>query len=164
MKINLDTKLRRIALLVLLLAFLGTLAFIFVNSAMPPEKTVEISDAVGSAVGNIVKPETAVGGFVKIHLRKIAHFTEYGLLGIEIALFVLCFIRDIAGKIKLGISFAFLSFAVGFIDESIQVLSGRNASILDVWIDAGGYATFYALTLLVGVLTHLITRKVNNGK
>ena len=38
MKINLDTKFRRIALLVLLLAFLGTLAFIFVNSAMPPEK------------------------------------------------------------------------------------------------------------------------------
>ena len=40
-------------------------------------------------------------------------------------------------------------FFVGFIDESIQSISGRGPLIEDVWIDIGGFATFYALTLAV---------------
>ena len=47
-------------------------------------------------------------------------------------------------------------FAVGFLDESIQVLSERGPSITDVWIDIGGYATFASLAYLIGGAALLI--------
>ena len=55
-------------------------------------------------------------------------------------------------------------FFVGFIDESIQSLSGRGPLIEDVWIDIGGFATFYALTLAVCFFGIAILRVIKTIK
>ena len=141
----------RIALLV---SMLLTVAFIFYNSSLPKQESADASDKLGEIVEEILPDDTPVEDFVLTNLRKIAHFTEYGLLGIEIALYVLIFERR-RWYVSLPISYA-CPFAVGFLDESIQVLSERGPSITDVWIDIGGYATFASLAYLIGGAALLI--------
>lgn len=134
-----------------LLAFIVcTLVFIFVNSMIPTEKSAEISGGVGGFLAGIISPDTPLGAFLQRYIRKIAHFTEYGFLGAEIALYIFFFCKE---KRKYASNSAFLPFLVGFIDESVQLISKRGASVLDVWIDAFGFIFFslIAYALLFGV-------------
>lgn len=144
----------------LILLMACTVAFIFVNSALPPEQSSEQSDAVGNFIGQIIPPDTDLGAFVQQYLRKIAHFTEYGLLGIEIALYILAFERKRAVVLH---SIA-VPFAVGLIDESIQMASGRGPSIGDVWIDVGGFFTFSLLCYGIAGVAVAIIKFVRNHR
>ncbi len=148
----------RIALLV---AMLITVAFIFYNSSLPQKESADASDKVGEIVEEILPDDTPVEDFVLTNLRKIAHFTEYGLLGVEIALYVLLFERR---RFYIFAPFSYgIPVIVGFLDESIQVLSERGPSITDVWIDIGGYSTFASLAYLIGgaalLIAFLVKRK-----
>ena len=128
-----------------------TLAFIFSQSALPPETSQAESEAVGGIIEEILPPETPAGAYVQKNIRKIAHFTEFALLGTELALFVVLFMK------KRWI-FALVSYPAAlitaFFDESIQMFSRRGPSIFDVWIDFSGffvsasivYALFFAVT------------------
>lgn len=60
-------------------------------------------------------------------LRKFAHFTEFLVLSVLVS----------ALSDKRLISF-YICFTVAFLDESIQLLSGRGSQIQDVWIDLIG--------------------------
>lgn len=130
----------------LIAMMIGTVLFIFINSMLPPEKSTEQSDTVKDIIVEILPDNSKAENFVEEYMRKIAHFTEYGLLGIELAVYLLLFHRRRPALFGLALT---VPFFVGFIDESIQSLSGRGPLIEDVWIDIGGFATFYALTLAV---------------
>ena len=130
----------------LIAMMIGTVLFIFINSMLPPEKSTEQSDTVKDIIVEILPDDSRAENFVEEYMRKIAHFTEYGLLGIELAVYLLLFHRRRPAIFGLALT---VPFFVGFIDESIQSLSGRGPLIEDVWIDIGGFATFYALTLAV---------------
>ena len=60
---------------------------------MSPEVSDKESDAVGSVVGSIVdavvKDNETFRDFITDNIRKIAHFLEFGALGIEIAFLML---------------------------------------------------------------------------
>ena len=127
------------------IAILATVIFIFVNSCMPPEVSANHSDKVGDIITSVIPEDTSFGKFLIDYLRKIAHFTEYGLLGIEIALYVCVFCKR---RLRLAAASLTVPFFVGFIDESIQIASKRGPSISDVWIDIGGFITFTTLTYL----------------
>ena len=132
------------ALLLLLIG--ATLAFIWSRSL----KSIPASRAESEAVGAFLKPflELFVGkGNVTDHLvRKLAHFCEYGLLGVEVtAWFVL---RDGRGRRTLFI--AALGFFTGFIDETIQFFSGRGNQFSDVMLDLSGFVCgMFGLRLLL---------------
>lgn len=125
---------------------IGTVLFIFINSMLPPEKSTEQSDTVKDIIVEILPDNSKTENFVEEYIRKIAHFTEYGLLGVELAVYLMLFHRRRPYLFALALT---VPFFVGFIDESIQCLSGRGPLIEDVWIDIGGFATFYSLTLAV---------------
>ena len=127
----------------LYLAMAATVIFIFVNSSLPPELSSEQSDAVGGFIASIIPPDTAVGSFILDNLRKIAHFTEYGLLGIEIAIYVTVFGEK--KRVRRALSALPVPLFVGFTDETIQIFSGRGPEISDVWIDIGGFIFFSLL-------------------
>ena len=146
---------------VLLALIVGTVAFIFVNSALPPEVSAEQSGTVGGIIAEIIPPDTDLGAFIQEYLRKIAHFTEYGLLGIEISLLVFFYFKR---RILFGCSAAAVPFFIGFIDESIQILSGRGPSISDVWIDIGGFITFSLLSYAVLVSGYYIIKTIIRRK
>ena len=79
-------------------------------------------------------------------VRKLAHVTEFAALGVVIALLLL------GGKAitKRRISLAFVfGLTTAFLDESIQMFSGRGDQIRDVWIDLFGVLLGVSFVLLL---------------
>jgi len=133
-KENMNRKKGQILMIVLIIA---TYVFIFGNSLQP----VSESQAESLSVLERVKPvfEAVVGqGNVTDHLvRKIAHFTEFFLLGLEWLVFV-SLSKKINGQHIANCLFIGLASAV--IDESLQMLSpGRGPQVSDVLLDFSGF-------------------------
>ncbi len=127
---------KRIALLIVTGLML---AFIFGQSAFP--KTVSAEES-GLLAENVLNPLFELLGFRPLSqnaVRKIAHVAEFTILSV---LLTLCFRGQIVKSAGAG-------FAAAFLDESIQLLSGRGALITDVWIDLIGVAIGSVLELLI---------------
>ncbi len=138
--------LRRCAVIILGFATVATLIFIFSNSMKPPAESVSDSNAVKDVIATIIPPESNLGKKILDNIRKIAHFTEYGLLGIEVfCIAALLADRRRARYLALGKSLIF-ALVTAFIDETIQIFSSRGPMIADVWIDVGGFFTYSMLT------------------
>ncbi len=116
----------------------------FVQSLMPPAVSSEESSTVADIIALIFSTDTPFGAFVVNNIRKIAHFCEYGLIGVELAIYSLLYTED---KRRAAISSLAFAHAVAFVDESLQILSKRGPSIADVWLDSFGFVTFYLLTV-----------------
>jgi len=129
-----------------------TLLFVFSRSAKSKEESSAESDAVGDVVEEIIPDDAPGKDFVVINIRKIAHFVEFAILGIEIAVYVLLLHKRrlfIAASYPVGLIFAFL-------DETVQVFSRRGPSITDVWIDFIGFALFSSLVYVIYLAVRLI--------
>ena len=160
------SKTRRMLLPAMLLLITLTLIFIFVNSALPPAASEQQSSQVEGFITQIIPSDTTVGKFIVENLRKIAHFTEYGLLGIEISLLNIIYSPK-SKRMKYSLLSVLLSLVIGFLDESIQILSGRGPSITDVWIDIGGFVTYSIFTYAIVFLAARIYRfvvKMKDGR
>lgn len=153
--------LRKSFLIILALAICATVAFIFYNSTLPPEESSEQSGAFGDIIAEIIPPETEAGSFVQTYLRKIAHFTEYGLLGIELTLFCMLLKKK---RLRLLLNAFIFSVFVALSDETIQIFSKRGPSVNDIWIDVGGYVFFSALTLVLLFALSLILPKAREPR
>ena len=85
-------------------------------------------------------------------LRKAAHFSEYGLLGVEFSL-LLGLQYDKNGKnFQYGrnlLDFPLIGMLCAVTDETIQIFSGRGSLVSDVWIDTAGFSTGFFLTVLL---------------
>lgn len=124
----------RILLLVLIVL---NVAFIFFQSTLSPEESVEKSDEVGDIIAEVIPPETPVGGYVQDNVRKIAHFVEFMMLGIWSALYVVLTIPTLKWC---AISFP-PALLCALLDESIQIFSERGPSVSDVWLDFLGFCS-----------------------
>ncbi len=122
-----------------------TLAFIFVQSCLPPSVSGSEIDAVGDIVGGVFSENSSFGAFLQRNISNIAHFCEYGALAVQITLAIFLWHNK---KIRLTLLSLLLAVAIGFLDESVQLLSGRHASIADIWIDLLGYSVFCFFTSL----------------
>ena len=118
------------------------LCFIWGNSLLPGEISGHLSDWVKEILAALLPGEipgvTSGGGL----LRKIAHFSEFALLG-------MCLTR---GRIMLEekkITALFYGMAAACVDETIQLfVPDRGPSLKDVAIDSCGVAAGMALLLL----------------
>lgn len=128
-------KKQKIRLVIVGIAILCAIAFIWSNSI---DSQAE-SSAKSSAVTELIKPllELFVGkGHVTEHLvRKLAHFTEFALLGALLAVWLLVrrvwTWRGVLWSLLLG-------FAVASVDETIQIFTGRGPMMRDVLLDFSG--------------------------
>lgn len=141
---------RKISTAVLVIIILVTLTFIWGNSL----KSIPESSALSGKALNVVGPflEIFVGaGKVTDHLvRKIAHFVEYFILGLELSLLMMAR-RDVCLQGVINCLSAGLAAAVT--DESIQIISARGSQVIDVLLDFCGVLSGVAITLLVYSLT-----------
>ena len=133
---------RRKILIVLLILLL---AFIWGHSCMPvsasEEESSVILELLRPLLGAVVGPEN-----VTLHLvRKMAHFTEFFCLGCVLALLL-----PFRGKSQLLAGG--LALLTGFIDETIQIFSGRGPAISDVWLDFSGAAAAILILALARLL------------
>ncbi len=103
----------------------------------------------------VLPPDSETTDFVLTNVRKIAHFSEFGFLGI-LTVFLLATYRCRAAFV--GRWFVFGFFAA-FADETIQMFTGRGPAIADVWIDVGGYLFYSILTFLILIPILLVRRR-----
>lgn len=84
---------------------------------------------------------------ITVHvLRKLAHFTEFFILGVEICLlFILC------GKFRLKgiLVVCLIGFLDACLDETLQIFYERGASFIDVLIDFSGYLLAVFIILII---------------
>lgn len=130
---------------ILLLLILATLCFIFLRSTKAPADSSAESDKVRDFLEDVLPPETEVTDFVLTNVRKIAHFSEFGLLGILTVIFLTTY------RFRPGMLFGWgvFGFFTAFFDETIQIFTSRGPAIADVWIDVGGYIFYSILTFLI---------------
>lgn len=94
---------------------------------------------------------------VEPYVRKLAHFSEYGLGGV---LFISLFSTyDYTDRKKITIS-VLLGIWYAMTDEFHQLLvSGRHASFFDVYIDSLGFATGVCCMLILIKLVDIIKNR-----
>lgn len=122
----------RISLLVLICL---TLAFIFSQSMLPKEESSKQSNAVSEKLEEIIPPDTKPGAVIHKNIRKIAHFIEFWVLGLEIATYSLLFVKSY----KFSLLTLPLALVIALLDETVQIFSKRGPSVTDVWIDFSGF-------------------------
>lgn len=129
----------------LILALL-TVGFIFSNS-LP---SIPDSRAQSSRVLELLEPLFAVfvgENVVTLHfVRKLAHFVEFGALGVELGFL---YARRSAAPFLTAL-------LVALSDETIQIFAQRGSQVKDVWLDFSGASTGIVVSLL---FLHLLRRK-----
>ena len=117
-----------------------TIAVIWGQSCLPPEGSSAESGWVKEILQKVLG---LIFGKVEVSemlVRKMGHFTEYLILGAELTAFF--------PTLKTAI-IPMLGFGTAFLDETIQIFSGRGPQIQDVWIDLAGVLVGMAVMLLI---------------
>ena len=80
-------------------------------------------------------------------VRTAAHSTEYGILGVLLALELANFVK---GWFRRFVEPLMLALTAAFIDETIQLfVEGRSGQVMDIWIDISGAALGILITLAI---------------
>ena len=138
--------LRRCTAIIISVAIVLTVVFIFSNSMKPPAESTADSNAVKDVIATIIPPESDLGQKILSNIRKIAHFTEYGLLGIEVTALLFVLTEKRRTRYLTSAKTLLAALVVAFFDETIQMFTKRGPMIQDVWIDVGGFFTYALLT------------------
>ena len=125
------------------------LALIWGNSMLTGLDSEAVSGGVLALLGRFLPVLLTEAGHTL--LRKAAHFSEFALLGL-----LYCG-RHRLVKGEAPVHLMGFGLAVACIDETIQIFTpGRASSLIDVWIDASGFA----LGLLLIVIFYTISNKI----
>ena len=148
---------KRILTIVLIVLILVTIVFIWSNSLQ------SIPESQARSLGFLARIKPFLGifvgsGNVTDHLvRKLAHFTEFGALGCELAL-LLALQKRVSWQ--LVVNCAFVAMVVALTDETIQIFTGRGSQVQDVWLDFAGACTGILFVLIiVGLIRTIHHRK-----
>ena len=133
---------------ILLVLIVLTLCFIWGNSLMPATFSGAISGWAKNVLNAILGDMGNSGMSGDGVLRKIAHASEFAVLGVLLTLLM-------EEECKTKLSFLVLyGLGVAFVDETIQLfVDGRSGQIQDVWIDLAGFVVGVAI---VGAILLLV--------
>lgn len=113
----------------------ATVVFIWSNSLESVAVSSEKSSRWLQALTFILEPVLGEGNVTDHLIRKIAHFVEFALLGIWLALFIV--VRNRV-SLQAVANCLFFGLSVAIIDEALQLLSDRGSQVLDVLLDFAG--------------------------
>ena len=138
-------KKRKILSAVLICLCIVTVAFIWGNSMLDRETSSNMSNLVLTVLEPIIRSFGIVSEDDR-WLRKLAHFTESGALGAE-----LLFLAAVKGRLSFqaASNCAFMALLAALVDETIQLVSGRNSQVLDVLLDFSGALTGILIAWLI---------------
>ncbi len=144
---------KKTKIIILCVLLVLTLAFIWGNSLLPASESEKLSDTVKEVLEQVL-PEDFFQGDGSDDgnlIRKLAHFTEFTLLGMELTLLLWEILQySVTTSLLAGLLAAVT-------DETIQIfIEGRGSSVRDVWIDFGGVALG---TLLIFILRRFLKRR-----
>ena len=156
-EIRKDMKMNKTRLWIFTIIIALILVFIWGNSLLNAETSKALSDYLRTNILGFLFDEMNANQ-ASFLVRKLAHFTEYAVYGIELSLLIVSnWMKWKTGKIFKRILICLnMILITAFIDETIQFFSGRGPAVLDIWIDlAGGALT----TCLVAIGTSANKRK-----
>ena len=157
---------RKIFIIILSVAIVLTLAFIWTRSLSTGTESAEESNNAYDTSVEVVRDvagEPTAEAYQKTiteHLfRKLAHFFEYSVLGLEVNLLFLC----VFGHKGYNILWcSIFGFAAGGIDELIQYfIVGRNSRFLDVIIDFACFSFYTVILTLIPIIIIAIKKKTD---
>ena len=144
---------KRWNIVLILLVFL-TLAFIWGNSLVSRAESQDLSRGL---LARVCAALETLGLYLDPQedywLRKLAHFGEFGLLGVELCLLMFLNRR---GSVQGFVNCAFAGLSAATMDEALQLISNRGSQVQDVLLD---FAGFLSGLLLCGLLCGIIGRK-----
>lgn len=147
---------------ILVLAIICTITFIFSNSLKSSEQSSNQSSQIAQGVKPIVDPSDKIPFNVfEHHIRKLAHFSEFCLLGFEL-FWLFCVICDGYKNITFTryVFLVFLTLVFALIDETLQLISQRGSAVTDVWIDFSGAIIGTLIAFLISLFSgYLISQK-----
>ena len=133
-----DTRNKKtIASLMVLVAV--TLSFIWAHSFMGMEESAEESGFFYELLCPFFELFMGEGNVTELFIRKLAHFTEFFALGLELMLLLKLLYMKLGWKMLVN-SWVLGTFCA-LIDETIQIFSGRGSQVQDVWLDSAGCMT-----------------------
>ena len=119
---------------ILVIIVVLTVCFIWGNSLVKGTDSGTISKFAKEIINSIIGVTGSAGMSGDGTLRKIAHATEYGILGLEMTGLFYVYRKKTMQQVL------FLGMITAFLDETIQLfVPGRSGEIRDVWIDLGGF-------------------------
>lgn len=130
------------------LCLLYSVWFIFQNSLQIAQVSSERSEQVRQVL-NRAAGVVGLGPFSLHTVRKMAHFTEFALLGFWFMLCLRVYTRHFVKHVSWPL---FVGLLVAVLDETVQLyVPGRASSVRDVLIDFGGVlcGLFAALLILM---------------
>lgn len=139
------SKSRKAWIIIIILLIAATLGFIWGNSIKSKIESQQLSlhvlQLIRPLLDAIFSPENETDHPV----RKLAHFTEFGMLGAELIL-----LKFLLQKLRLRtvLECLFMGLSAAVIDETIQIFNARGSQVVDVLLDFGGVITGAAVTLL----------------
>ena len=139
---------------ILLIAALAVLCFIWGNSMVPGAQ----SDAISIGFRNFLAAK--LHGIDWIHvprnavMRKLAHVTEFTVFGVVLTALL-------KGIMKLSCGWVpFAGMSAALADETIQLFTGsRTSSVKDVWIDMSGFCTGVIVVMLIMLIWRAVKRR-----
>ena len=147
---------RKIWIVILYVLFIATLVFIWGNSMLPQTTSAKESSAVHEILQPVFDQVFGTGTITEDITRKIAHGTEFLLLGLEMTLIFAAF-RGYT--FKNWIFILSVGLFVALCDETIQYFTKRGSAVMDVWIDAGGVLAISLLAGFIGLIVHAARSK-----
>lgn len=123
-----------------------TLVFIWSRSARGKVASDGESQWVTELLREIFRTDSISHAFV----RKLAHFTEFALLGAELSLLLWL---ERKASVQWYVNIWFAGEFCALCDETVQIFSGRGPMVRDVWLDTAGATCGILLVLGVRALT-----------
>ena len=133
-----------------------TLALIWGHSLLGREASSEESGFVMELLEPVLEMVVGEGNVTEFLVRKLAHFTEFFVLGLELMTFFAYRKPLFPQAFLLALTHGFFA---AFLDETIQIFSGRGPMIQDVWLDVCGFAV--GASLMLGIMVWTKHRKNN---
>jgi len=116
------------------------LAFIWGHSMFSAVDSAEESRRVGQWITPFLEQFVGPGNVTDHLVRKLAHFCEYGVLGMILGALALLW-KTLSAFFRGSYAFL-LALATAVVDESIQLVAdGRGAQVQDILLDATGSLT-----------------------
>lgn len=149
---------RKITVGLIIVLIVLTLGFIWGNSLMTKEESTESSESVSSVIQTVVdavlgeEVVTVEEGVV----RKFAHATEFAALGLEFCLLIIALKQE---SYKRYLQILPIGLFVAAVDESLQFVSLRGPSIIDVFIDFGGFFIMTAIFIAIFAIRNKVKAK-----
>ncbi len=147
---------KRLLWYALVIMILLNLVFIFSQSLLSSEAAGEEADTVTDIIIEVLPEDSAAADYAEDNMDKIAHFTEYAVLGVLVSLFVCFFGKRL--EILAPVSLLFAE-SIAFIDETVQIFSGRNPDVKDMWADIFGFFTLSLITYMAFFLVKRCLKK-----